>query len=471
MTSTKSKEHLLTIFLLLFAFTVYLLWSITLPQSLCPDESMRFDVPLYILAEGQLPNGWEESIRNLDWGFSYAFTVYGSSLFTLPFMAVTSLFTHNVNMLLTAARLANVLLATSTVYFCLLIGRQIFQNAISPFLFAVFVGFLPQFAFLASYVNADISGLFATALIAYFLIRGVREKWPIKIAISLGVSLGICALSYYFAYGAIVVSIITYYSTVDKSVTKIRSYIGIPALIAIFALLVCSWFFIRNALLYDGDFLGMRTMYESGQQFAIDELKPSYRATPKNLGMSPLYMLFSSPDHNQWFDWSFKSFIGVFGYMVIWLPNWIYLIYAMFISIGLILGIIALLKDRKNHGCYSIQLLISCLVALAFPLILSIYYSWATDYQPQGRYLICALIPLMILCAKGYEFGFSILFGSSVEPCSALGRSLSFVVISWLLAFLFVLIGVIIPSCTGTPFEQVGHIYPYVESFIERFPQ
>ena len=38
--------------------------------------------------------------------------------------------------------------------------------------------------------------------------------------------------------------------------------------------LVAGWWFIRSGILYDGDFLGMKTSSIYAEKYAIDELKP-----------------------------------------------------------------------------------------------------------------------------------------------------------------------------------------------------
>ena len=43
------------------------------------------------------------------------------------------------------------------------------------------------------------------------------------------------------------------------------------------------------------------------------------------------------------------------------------------------------------------------------PCILSIYYSYTTDYQAQGRYLLPARIPLAYYVVKGVEKGTNLL--------------------------------------------------------------
>ena len=55
---------------------------------------------------------------------------------------------------------------------------------------------------------------------------------------------------------------------------------------AVIVLLFISFFFIRNAVLYEGDILGMSTLTKAGEMYGIPQLKPSMRRTPYNLGMT-----------------------------------------------------------------------------------------------------------------------------------------------------------------------------------------
>lgn len=55
--------------------------------------------------------------------------------------------------------------------------------------------------------------------------------------------------------------------------------------ISVIVIAMISYFFIRNAMLYDGDFLGMRSLTEASEMYAREDIKPSNRPTPMNLGM------------------------------------------------------------------------------------------------------------------------------------------------------------------------------------------
>ena len=45
------------------------------------------------------------------------------------------------------------------------------------------------------------------------------------------------------------------------------------------------------------------------------------------------------------------------------------------------------------------------IMAIVTPVCLSFYYSYTMDYQPQGRYLMPMLLPLIYYVVKGYEKG------------------------------------------------------------------
>lgn len=488
--------------LVIAAFSVYFAWSIALPQVLAPDEYMRFDLPLFIASEGYLPSGWEEAIRNKIWGYSYGFTAYGSSLLSALFIWMASLVTNDIETLLIASRFANVILATATVYLCILIGRQLFSSSSAPYLFATFVGFLPQFAFLASYTNADSSGIFATALICLFLIYGVKTHWTIKSIVGLGISLGICALTYYFAYGAIVISVLVYFADnihndfakgrlsvkpespsepkIVRPRTRFVRYVLVPCGVFFIAFAICGWFFIRNWIIYDGDFLGMRSMYECGELFAMDEFKPSNHVTPRSLGYSPLEMIFGQLEEfseTPWLTTSVKSFIGVFGYMAIQLPRCLYCAYCVLMVIGLVFGVIALVERRRDANAHSLLLLAACLVAILISFILSAYYSWNTDYQPQGRYLICAIIPLGVLFSTGYSHLSGVISrkaSARFESMEAHGHRLlasqdllnAVMICIWIVMFAIVAFSTIIPEATGPLFNQTSDCTEYVSHYV-----
>ena len=439
-----------SIVLVLLAFTIYLIWALTLPIGQAPDEYMRFDVPLFILQNGMLPHGFEEAIRNEIWGTSYAFAPYGSSLFAVPFIWVASLFTSDVNALLFAARLVSVLCSTGTVVLCLLIGKRAFKNApVVRYLFAVLVGFLPQFIFLSSYFNCDAFAVFTIALILYAWVRGLTDSWDKVACCVLGVGLGLCLLSYYNAYGFVLLSILVFlgsqisFKQLRKPTKEFVRSVTLKTLAVIgIALALSAWFFIRNAVLYDGDFLGMAASNGASELYAQEGYKPSERLSMADQGMSYAGLL--TLNGFSWTISSLKSFVGLFGYMEILLPQPLYYAYYVVLLCAVAFAISAIIRMLKK-GKSEVLLMLACVACIIIPVLLSVYYSLNIDYQAQGRYFISALLPFMFLASMGLYKALE-----KIELKRQRTRITVFFIGVYLVLAGVALATTIVPSCMGT---------------------
>ena len=279
------KDYYWAKYMLIFGFfCISFGTSIFLKTEHAPDEAMRMLIPEYIVSHHTLPNGMEESVRHPLWGFSYALYPYLTAIISSVFMAITSLFTKSAAALLTAARLTSVLSGTGTLIVVFLIGEELFERRESALLGGIFVGFLPQFVFLSCYVNNDSFAVFTVALIIYFWIRGMKSAFCKKDCIGLGAGCGLCALSYYNAYAYLLCSILLFFALMIHF-RKPAKEIFVKAL-AVFAIafLIGGWFFIRNAVVHDGDLLGMRTTKESASLYATED--PAL--APQKAAASPL---------------------------------------------------------------------------------------------------------------------------------------------------------------------------------------
>ena len=113
--------------------------------------------------------------------------------------------------------------------------------------------------FVHSYVNNDSMALLSSAWIVYAWVRSIREGWSLKICVHLALGISVCGLSYYNAYGFVLASMLFLASTIlfagnDKG--RVKFLFARGGLIAAIVLALIGWWFIRNAILYDGDFLG-----------------------------------------------------------------------------------------------------------------------------------------------------------------------------------------------------------------------
>lgn len=393
------KKHY---YFLICIFLFYGLWAMLQPVNAGPDESMRYSICQYILNHGSLPHGADPEIMNWTWGQSYAFTpILAYMLCAIP-MKIVSLFTSNAHYLWLGARMMNVVLAVGTIYLTIKIGRILFKEERWQWLFIIFVGCLPQFAFIFTYVNNDGLALFSCAFIVYAWLSGFKDQWSYRSCTLLAVGLAVCALSYYNAYGFILVSIFIFIGSMihfhPKQWFKPLMIKGLY--ISALALLLAGWWFIRNYLLYDGDFIGMSTSNYYAELYAADQFKPSLIASPSNLNMSLWEMLISK----QWLLIFLTSFIARFGGMMIFPPLWFYPIWGIVICVGMIgcfykikeiLFSKEFMKDLFNWGM---------LIALIIPNLLNLYYSYFNDFQPQGRYSMPMIIPLAYFIVLGTQY-------------------------------------------------------------------
>lgn len=431
----KSRKNLELFVFLSLIFVTYLVWAVTAPFNGSPDEHMRYQIVEFIVKHGMLPDGRDPEIRNANWGISYAFNPILPYIAGAVFAKITSFFTESFQATVIAARMVNVFLGTGTAFFTWKIGERLFSRREAGKLFAVLVCFLPGTCFLFSYINTDGLALFTTAWILYCWCRSCQEGWSLTICIQLGLAMGLCMLSYYNAYGWLLMSAVFFVGAMMKCQEKAWDYQqmlkkGFLMLGIVF--LVAGWWFIRSAILYDGDFLGMKTSSIYAELYAIDELKPSNRVLPQDMGMSVWDMMLWIPgewQHN-WLLTVAVSFVGTFGYLDIFMPySWSkgYLLVFLLGGFGILWNLrneflcngkwvgkeknktkeeIIVVKTTKRKRRWDAEKWMHlCMAAsMVFPPMLLTYYSYTSDFQAQGRYIMPLLLPFMYFVMVGYEY-------------------------------------------------------------------
>lgn len=139
-------------------------------------------------------------------------------------------------------------------------------------------------------------------------------------------------------------------------------------------------------------------------------------------------------------EWTFKSFVGVFGWMGVWLDSRVYTLMALWLAIPIVAWLIArtrailrrrapidaadsapaALPDEVQEGKRQASVHAFLGAAALLTLLAYIYYN-ITFLQHQGRYLFTALIPIAIFVASGWRQAF--------EPI--VGRILAVVLAAW----------------------------------------
>ncbi len=375
-----------------------------------PDEYNRFLIPSYIAEHGTLPNGYEEEIRIPGYGFSYAFQPI------LPYMAqgyamrLVGLFTQDAPVLLYTARLVNFLFGLIQAYFVRKLANLWFSDKRFATLFCFLVLFLPQSIFVHTYVNTDSCCMMSIAILLYGLTKGLKGGFDFSSISSLSVGIILCALSYYNAYGFILSAILLFTASFlsrkeGRLHFAVRDFMRIGGLISILVLLGIGWWFIRCAVLYDGDFLGLKTRDACASLYALPAYHPATRVTWQSQGFSVFDMLTKS----DFVTLSGLSFIGIYGPMNIITALWIYRMYKYLFWCSILIGAILSVLRRQElpfltgRRCMNRFFHANMIFCILMPCILSVVYSYRIDYQPQGRYLLPALFPFMLYCTRGLE--------------------------------------------------------------------
>lgn len=453
-----STETVVEMLFFLFLLVFYLMWARVQPNGAGPDEPMRYQIAYYIYQHGSLPVGDDPAVRNIVWGISYAFSPILDYMIAAVFMKLASFITTAPFALLMAARFVNILLGLGTVWLALDMGKRLFDRR-KAWIFAAFVGLLPGSLFVFTYVNCDALAVFSTAVIVYAWVRYFTEGWTYKNCIILAVGVAVCALSYYNAYGFILCSIFFFGITLFMEAEKNGSYADFAKkglLVCAIVLILAAWWFIRNAILYDGDFLGMNASSICAEKYAKPAYKPSQKQTPQMAGYTFWDMLnqgFPKSEGFSWVELVSESFVGRFGNMDVFMPKWLINNYMDFIKAGFLLIFLHPVKTFafRVKKQWSVQGMFNwfMLIAMIIPNILNAYYSYASDYQPQGRYSLPMLIPMTYFMVMGYGN----LFDVTVKNEKVRKGVYAVICVALMVLALFVFFNVIWPEYRDVPFS------------------
>lgn len=392
---TDRTEHLL----IAITFLMCLAGAFLISPDQCPDEAGRQLLSDYIYRTGKLPTGDEpETMINL-WGFSYALRPYLASIVGACCMKFASIFTQSQKIMLVMSRMCSVLSITGCAYFSVKSGNILFKDRRSSILLAVMICYLPQVAFIGMYQNNDALSLMAVIMELFFLLRGYKDDWSISSCIGLGISMTIAVLSYYSVYPWILLGGVfcIVACLCNERINRKAYFIASRSALVIGIVLVLSgWFFVRNAIAHNGDLLGIA--YEKISRDA------AMAQGVELVDYRPGYSQFATFGDfiKQWMLISCVSTIGCFGYMNVLLSKLQYLVYGISV---VVLELWAIIKILLSRNCSKMILLFHVMLvtgAIA-TMILSVYASYYRDYQPQGRYIITAILPVFFSIAYGMD--------------------------------------------------------------------
>lgn len=372
-----------------------------------PDEGGRYLVPQYVYSHGALPTGLEEEVRIPSYGFSYM--LYNAFPYIVMGLAMQAagVFTADPSALLLTARMVNVLAGLGMAYTVYLLGGILFRRERDRWLFRLAVTYQPMNLFIHSYVNTDSFCMLSTALIVYALVLQYRKGTSVRTCLILAAGVILCALSYYNAYGYILAAALLFILAFVKENREgtgafdRKNFLKYAGLTAGLVLAGIGWWFIRQGIVLDGDFLGLRTRAEMTAAYGVPEVQEANTFAGRGysfFGMIGELFRRRLPGKLA------ITLIAAYGQLDIRPPVIFYVLYMAVWGLGFAGCLAARIRMRKDgekrgwrwhvfHGC-----MLFCII---LPLLLLLRYCYSIDYQEQGRYLLPALVPAMYYVAKG----------------------------------------------------------------------
>lgn len=383
--------------LLMFSFAVFMLYAIIIPFNYAPDEKLRFDIVDFIRKYKELPIGGDSRLYYGEFGVTYAFKPYIAYVFSAALCIFTDLLNINIEPFM-VSRFFSVICGVGTIYFTYLICKKIFIKSKVKYIVPIFLATIPQFAFLNSYVNQDSFMIFLSSITVFLWIEGVANNWEWDVVIKISIVNGLIMLTYMNGYSIILCTVILVIITYkDKNAEFYKK----TAIFVMIVILVSGWFFVRNLIIYNGELFGSSISLELQEKLAIESLKPSLRDVPYKHGFNMFTMIV----HTDWLKKCFMSFWALLGNMDIRLNSGYYFIY-MVISVLTIIVLINNMRRslvNRNYG-YNLKLRIVFIIEIFVVLIISMRYSTYKDFQPQGRYVYPAIIPIIIFIGEVFDY-------------------------------------------------------------------
>lgn len=370
------------------------------PLNAHPDEIMHVDAFRYFAAHWWPPDLNSDQLRYSRYGVS---RVYSGELVYLVYGKLGEL----ISVVLGRAysdfhvyRLLNVALFVLTV--ATIASWQ--SSLVDPQRLAIVFLCIPQIQYVYSYANYDAMGISFTVFFFLWALnhldRGPKFlSW--KSTVSLGLILGFILASrksFFIGLGLPAVSLLGSWinykykgSFIPKSQTLIQLLVVVVIALSIAMPLKVIYPWTQEN--YD---IKKREMVELRAKEGFKRSNPTFpffNMSKKGIGY--FEMLFRKP--YEWVSKTARSFYALFGYMKITVSWWIYWTAWSCILFLSALSLFNFVLRWKEISLLSRIIFLSSPVILGMTVVASIYRSMHVDFQAQGRYLFCAIVPLGIM--------------------------------------------------------------------------
>lgn len=303
-------------YLLIASGILHLIWIFAIPMVKAPDEFAHHWMIDFMVSHARLPYAAEVSAGG-------ASAVYGSmpAMGYLPHVAwgwLSRLGESSVSSQIMDftrwIRLGSVVCGLITIACAHYLGQKLFpppNHLLIRWALPLAVALHPQFLYVTSYANNDATTACLSAIIAVLIYKILEAGITASRSLCLGLATGFLLLSKFSGYcilPAIAMVFVLLYIRESKARLKIATH---AILVAAIAGSTSIWCFLRNGDVFDGDFLGTRTMVAHWAEI--------YHRDP-TATQSLSHVL----KEKTWWQFWFNSFYGCFGYLDMPLPTFLY---------------------------------------------------------------------------------------------------------------------------------------------------
>ena len=274
----------------------------------------------------------------------------------------------------TAARLGGLLLGCVTVLCATFSAQLWFQSSRLAIASGLVVALYPQLVFINGYVNGDSYTVAAVAGLVLALSRWATAGEGAAGILWVGAATGLVLLGKPNGYAALVPTAVWLLDALRRRRIMLGTFIQGGGMGVLVAAPILLWNGLRN----EGDLLGLGKYREW--------LAVAYHPRPST-GLFP--------DRLPGLLWELgRSAFGVFRNADLPLPSGFYLCAVILSLIGLVAAARAWRQTSRRSLAIRATLWLTATLALSVALV--VWNAWAVDYQPQGRYLLPAVIPIAI---------------------------------------------------------------------------
>ena len=300
-------------------------------------------------------------------------------------------------------RLLNVALYAITLLIVFKAGRK--------HTWAIIIGLslivIPQITYIYSYANSDAWGLSFSVFLFLFAIMHPRALLETsRDSVILGILTGFVLLTkkpYWlilpFAYIPLGWSIIQELKRKNTS----WKYRGVRNLanILIITFVIITPLRIIYPLTQKNSAVQVEQMREIRAREGFKPSNPTYSGYHLAARGAPFREIWAD---SHWWIISASSFYGLFGYMNVKLSPWVYItVGGMTLFCGFCTISFVLYGKEKIPSIVKLMVILAPII-IALNVFASLYNSWTSGFQPQGRYLFPSLVPLVLLIGGTIAF-------------------------------------------------------------------